>query len=767
MPRTTSSRQTEPDSASLRAFLQATYGIDGEVRLLPGENANFRVETGDEAFVLKIAAHGQSPADFELEHAAIDHVAARLDDLSLPRSLPSRDGELVTLFDGDRPTRLMSLVTGRPWTEKEPPSTLLLEDLGRRVAQLDQALEDFAPATGERSSPWAPSRVAEHHDGVLAVDDPARRKLLTDALHYWLGCARPGLQDLPQSWIHGDVNDENLFVEGDRIVGVVDFGDVMVEATVGNLAIAVAYAMLRREDPLAAASAIVASYRRERSLSPAEEEVLFPLACGRLVTSLAYVARRRKQGIDRSNYYGTEEFAWTLLAALMAVDPAAAAARLLGAERDSPPTSKALLEQRRETIGPSLSIAYDEPLQIVRGSGQYLYDHRGRPYLDLVNNVCHVGHCHPHVVAAARRQIGTLNTNTRYLYPLLTEYVERLTGTLPEPLAVTFLVNSGSEANELALRMARTHTGHKDLLVVEGAYHGHTNTLIDISPYKFLGRGGRGAAEPWVHIVPMPDGYRGPHRGDDRATGVAYGDEVGRVISEAGRPVSGLILESLLGCGGQIIPPPGYLETAYGHIREAGGLCIADEVQVGFGRVGSHFWAFETQDVLPDIVVLGKPIGNGHPMAAVVTTREVAESFDNGMEFFSTFGGNPVSCAVGLAVLDVIEAENLQRHALELGAHFLAGLRDLQGRHELIGAVRGLGLFLGVELVLDRNTLEPAADAATVMVDRMKQRGILLQTDGPLHNVLKIKPPMVLDRADVDRTLDVLDTELHNYGRDR
>jgi 4-aminobutyrate aminotransferase-like enzyme len=356
--------------------------------------------------------------------------------------------------------------------------------------------------------------------------------------------------------------------------------------------------------------------------------------------------------------------------------------------------------------------------------------------------------------------MARLNTNTRYLHDHLVEYAERLSATLPDPLEVCFFVNSGTEANELALRLASTHTGRRDVLVVDGAYHGHTARLIAASPYKFMGPGGAGVPEPWVHVVPLPDGYRGVHRGRDLATGAAYGDEVGRVIERAGAPIAGFITESLQSCGGQIIPPPGYLDTAFRHVRAAGGLCIADEVQTGFGRAGSHFWAFETQEVVPDIVVMGKPIGNGHPIGAVVTTRAIAESFANGMEFFSTFGGNPVSCAVGLAVLDVIRDEGLQSHAFEVGSRMLDGFRDLMSRHEIIGDVRGLGLFIGVELVRSRNSLEPATREADELINRLEQRGILLSTDGPHHNVLKIKPPMVVTGEDVDMVVRVVDDEL-------
>jgi 4-aminobutyrate aminotransferase-like enzyme len=331
---------------------------------------------------------------------------------------------------------------------------------------------------------------------------------------------------------------------------------------------------------------------------------------------------------------------------------------------------------------------------------------------------------------------------------------------LPPPLEICFFVNSGSEANELALRLARAHTKRRDVLVLDRAYHGNTSTLIAVSPYKFLGKGGAGIAEPWVHVAAVPDGYRGQYVGVDRRTGEAYGGDVAQLVRRAGSSIGAFLVEPLMSCAGQIVPPPGYLDTAFRAVRAAGGLCVVDEVQVGFGRVGTHFWGFETQQVVPDVVVMGKPIGNGHPIGAVVTTREVAASFENGMEFFSTFGGNPVSCAIGLAVLDVIRDEHLQAHAHAIGTQFLDGLRALARRHELIGDVRGSGLFLGVEMVRDRETREPATAEAADLINRMKDRGVLLSTDGPFDNVLKIKPPMVLTADDVAMVLRLLDEEL-------
>ncbi|MGE5278237.1 MAG: aminotransferase class III-fold pyridoxal phosphate-dependent enzyme [Acidobacteriota bacterium] len=424
--------------------------------------------------------------------------------------------------------------------------------------------------------------------------------------------------------------------------------------------------------------------------------------------------------------------------------------------------SEGLAGRRRRRLGPSLSLSYRAPLEIVRGSGSFLYDREGRAYLDVVNNVAHVGHAHPRVVAAGARQMAVLNTNTRYLHESILRYAERLCATLPEPLSVCFFVCSGSEANELALRMARAHTEGRDVVVVEGAYHGNTAALIDASPYKFDGPGGEGAPAH-VHKVPMPDDYRGLYRWGDAEPGERFAAHVAEAVEAArargGKPAA-FLCESLLSCGGQIVLPPGYLAAAYRHARAAGAVCIADEVQVGFGRVGTHFWGFETQGVVPDIVTMGKPIGNGHPMGAVATTPEIAASFANGMEYFNTFGGNPVSCEIGLAVLDVIRDERLQERALAVGARFLAGLEELRRRHAIVGDARGMGLFLGIELVRDRDTREPAAEEATYVVERMKDHGILLSTDGPLHNVIKMKPPLVFSEADADRVVEAYDRVL-------
>ena len=387
---------------------------------------------------------------------------------------------------------------------------------------------------------------------------------------------------------------------------------------------------------------------------------------------------------------------------------------------------------------------------------QYLYDANGRRFLDTVNNVPHVGHQHPRVVKAAQRQLGVLNTNTRYLHDNIVQYAEELLATFPPELSVCYFLNSGSEANELAIRMAKTYSGQQDIIAMEAGYHGNTGACVDVSSYKFDGKGGRGAPAT-THVTSMPDTYRGEFKGKD--AGIQYAKHIEALIGsvqQQGKGIAGFICESILSCGGQIVLPNGFLKAAYSAVRSAGGLCIADEGHVGFGRVGAHFWGFELQGVIPDIVTMGKPIGNGHPLAAVVTTPAVAEAFTNGMEYFNTFGGNPVSCAIGRTVLQIVQEEKLQAHAQSVGQYLLTGLQSLQKQFPIIGDVRGHGLFLGFELVQDEQ-LRPAASQASYLANRMRQGAVLMSTDGPLHNVLKIKPPMCFTQANADFFLEGLE----------
>jgi 4-aminobutyrate aminotransferase-like enzyme/Ser/Thr protein kinase RdoA (MazF antagonist) len=1002
------------------------YGMRVVARTLPGErdcNFHLKSEAGQE-FVLKIAPAVEKLETIDLQNKALEHLAAHDPELVLPHIYATTEGKTIaTLTNTDGTThfaRILTYIHGKVLAESRPHTPELLYSLGSMLGKMDYALQDFRHAAAQRTFKWDLQHTYWIHDYLEYIDQPEQRAMIERLLSQFETQLLPLLPRLRMSVIHNDANDYNVLIDDTgegarRVISVLDFGDMVYTYTICELAIACAYAMLHKADPIAAARHIVSGYHTMFALNKAEIEALYPLICARLCISVVNSAYQRKIEPENDYLLISEQPAWSLLEQLANVHPRLAhytfrhacqltpcpnsnlvidwlesnsdkigrlvepdlhveknvvfdlsmgsrelgnlaemsavemftrklfdrmkaencrvgigrynearpiytsdqyklagnngpewrtihigldifmkagtpilapldgvvhsfhnndmpldygptiilqhrvsngdtqlifytlyghlstdsledlyegkpitqgspfckignypenggwpphlhfqiitdllerigefpgvarpsqrevwlsispdANLIAGIPRECFPEDdlsvEAILREREEHISKSLSISYQKPLKIVRGSMQYLYDADGRAYLDAVNNVCHVGHCHPRIVRAGQEQMAVLNTNTRYLHDNLVRYARRLCATLPEPLRVCFFVCSGSEANELALRLARTHTQRKDLIVVDVAYHGNTTSLVEISPYKFDGPGGTGAP-PDVHKVPMPDIYRGEYKQNDTQAGEKYARYVEQTmlkVQNKGSDVAAFICESLMGCGGQIVLPQHYLTEAYRYVRNVGGVCIADEVQVGFGRVGTHFWGFETQGVVPDIVTMGKPIGNGHPLAAVVTTPEIAASFNNGMEFFNTFGGNPVSCAIGLAVLDVIAEEGLQENAHQVGTHLMDGVRALMGKHILIGDVRGLGLFIGIELVVDRQTLAPAPEQASYITNRMRERGILLSTDGPFHNVLKIKPPLVFTEENADYLVCTLDEILgENLARDR
>ena len=403
-----------------------------------------------------------------------------------------------------------------------------------------------------------------------------------------------------------------------------------------------------------------------------------------------------------------------------------------------------IIKYRKQHLGKSLSLQYNTPIKMVRGAGQYLMDQFGNKYLDTVNNVAHIGHENFAVVKAGQEQMALINTNSRYLHENINELAKELIETLPKELNVLHFVNSGSEANELAIRMAKAVTGEKDIIASEVGYHGNTNMCVDISSYKFDGKGGSGTPEH-THIFPLPDSFRGKYRGENTASD--YASEVQKCIDniqQKRRNIGGFIIEPIISCGGQIELPVGFLAKAYEKVRRAGGVCISDEVQTGCGRMGKTFWGFQLHNVTPDIVTIGKPLGNGHPVAAVACTQEVANAFANGMEYFNTFGGNPVSCVIASEVLKTVKREKLQENALKVGEYLKSELKALAKEFPIIGDVRGQGLFLGIELV--DTELNPLAKQTSYLANRMKEYGILMSTDGPDNNVIKIKPPMIFTK---------------------
>lgn len=728
-------------------------------------------------YVLKIAGSNEKRERLEAQNEVMKLILNNHTRLECPSAIPSLSGQEISCVREPDSTahfvRLLHFLPGTFWSEIKDHSPLLLEQLGSILGELDRVLKDFYHPALHRYLNWDLRNFADLESYLPDMKDLPRRNLVNYFIRQFKAFVVPVFSKLRQSVIYNDANDNNILLdtggETPAISGLIDFGDMVYTHTVCELAVAIAYAIHGKDDPMETAAKIVSGYHNAFPLEEIELDVLFHLIGARLCSTLLISAHHLTVYPGNEYLEISVKPALKALEKLITINPDHAARQFKQACGFPVPSQTGkmepaeILQLRKKHLGRNLSLSYSEPLKIVRGVMQYLYDHTGRPYLDTVNNVCHVGHCHPRVVDAAYRQMTVLNTNTRYLHENIVEYARRLCATLPEPLSVCYFVNSGSEANELALRLARSHTKNTDYIVLEHAYHGNTNAIIDISPYKFDGPGGMGKPGH-VHKVSIPDVYRGAFKAGDPQAGEKYAADVRKAAEELKakhKKPAAFIHESLMGVAGQIVAPPNYLRRAYHFAREAGAVCIADEVQIGFGRVGTHMWGFETQGVIPDIVTMGKPIGNGHPLGAVVTTPEIADSFHSGMEYFNTFGGNPVSCAVGLAVLDVMRDERLQENALIVGEYMKSRLMPLMDKYEWVSDVRGLGLFLGIELVLDRETLEPAKEVAAQISDRMKQEGILISIDGPLHNVIKIKPPLVFTRENVDFYVDTLDRVLN------
>ncbi len=415
-----------------------------------------------------------------------------------------------------------------------------------------------------------------------------------------------------------------------------------------------------------------------------------------------------------------------------------------------------LLARRYRLLGKHSPLFYDHPLHLVRGEGVWLYDAEGKRYLDVYNNVPVVGHCNPHVIEALTRQVSTLNIHTRYLHENIVNYAERLTATFDDSLCMAMFACTGSEANEIALRMARHCSGGMGIIVTDFAYHGNTTAVAELG----TGFMPEAANAKNVRAIPIPDSYRGLNGLQGEALALAYADAVQQAIDSfaaAGIKLAGMLVCPEFANEGLLNVPEGFMKEAIARVRKAGGLYIADEVQGGFGRTGTHMWSHQWDDVIPDIVTMGKPMGSGHPISGVVARADLINEFGSVAMYFNTFGGNPVSCAVGMAVLDVFEQENLLQHVTEMGSYVTQGLNKLQDKYELIGEVRHKGLFFGLEMVTDRDTKEPATAEAKRLINWMRDNGILISKIGRYDNILKMRPPLIFSRDHADLLLSTLD----------
>ena len=769
---------------------RTVFGVGGEVRMLVSErDQNFAIREPDGgAWVLKVSNAAEDRGVVEMEVGAIDRIAQVDPGLPVPRARPALDGSPIARAEVGGTAhlvRLIPLLAGRnPRPEELTPANLL--DIGAVVARVARALRGyFHPAAGRLI--WWDQRhlpgLVRHADLIAEAD---RRDLLQRVIARFEERVLPHFPALRSQVIHNDLTLDNLLVdEGGNVTGIIDFGDMAHTALVLDVPASLQSLFRQRGDELLeVAETFLTGYTSIQPLEPLEADLLVDLVAGRMAQTILISAQRTRRYPDNAYIRGWSEPAWALLAELERIGFDEAGHRLAAAARrpasqpharpqpqrpqqsQPPPQPGAgeadderLLERRRRVLGSALEpLAYRSPLHIVRARGSWMFDAGGRRYLDAYNNVPVVGHAHPRVVEAIARQAATLNTNTRYLHEHVVELAERLTASVPDGLDTVMFVNSGSEANDLAWRLATTVTGGDTGIVTEWAYHGVTHAIADFSPSEWP----HGEQPATVETIPAPNTYRGDHGEPDRGAAAARADmaaTLGRIADRGRRPAA-LFLDATFTADGIFVPAPAVVAALIAGARAAGALYIADEVQSGHGRTGDGLWGFGAWGVTPDIVTLGKPMGNGHPIAALITRSDIVDAFAARTTYFSTFGGNPVACAAALAVLDVIRDESLVANAAVRGSWLRGALAALAREHPAIGDVRGRGLMIGVELVEDPVTLAPDSRLAARVTDEMRDRGVLIGATGRAGNTLKIRPPLCLTAEQAELLVTTLDAVL-------
>jgi len=756
------------NSEKLIGFIKQHYAIDVvDVKPLEGyANLNLRIkDKHGNLYVYKSFQQTDDRDFYESEVVVLNKLHQSLPG-KFPKTIQSTKGNnFIKSIDKDQisTNRILSWLDGDLMCNVEH-NQKLFESLGEILANMDKELMGIDdPVIKSRHIEWDIQHFLELQKKTNTISDSSLWKLVE---HYFLQFKQfvyPELASLRKSIIHNDANDWNVLVQDDQVSGLIDFGDMVYAPLIQELAVSLAYALMDKEDPLEWATYILKSYHAVLPLEENEVDLLYYLIAARLCQSLVHSYFAIKENQSDEYTLVSQKPAIDLLTKWITISPDKASRvfrSAIGFDVLEQTDYEKEIKRRFVHIGRVLSVSYDQPIKMKRAAFQYMFDADGNTFLDAYNNIPHVGHQHPRVVEAGQKQMALLNTNTRYLYDQLAEYAEKLIAKFPDPLNKVFFVNSGSAASDLAVRMAQTYSGNQNVVVMEHGYHGHTRLGVDISHYKFSSGGGAGQKE-YIFKAPIPDTYRGIYK--DQDAGKKYATELDDAIQKSEKQIAAFIAEPIVGCGGQVPLAPGYLKEVYPVIRKEGGVCISDEVQTGFGRIGTHFWGFEAQGVVPDIVVLGKPMGNGHPIGAVVTSDEIANAFDNGMEFFSSFGGNPVSCEIGMAVLDVIEEEKLQQNAFETGNYFMNLLLDLQKEFPVIGNVRGSGLFLGVEFIKDIGTMEPNTELAQFLKNKIRENFILISTDGPFDSVIKMKPPLCFNKNNVEQVIEFFQNLLKTW----
>jgi 4-aminobutyrate aminotransferase-like enzyme/Ser/Thr protein kinase RdoA (MazF antagonist) len=715
--------------------------------------------------------------------------------LPVPRVVLTQAGEPFTQVIGmDGTTHLVRMVTFLPGMLLEEAAQAVAaaqtprtwRHVGQFLARTDRALRGFFHPQARQELLWDVTQCGRLRPHTVYINNVRARAQVEQVLDGMETTILPSLRQLRHQVIHNDGHGGNVLVDPDNptaVCGLLDFGDMVFAPLVQEIAIAVDIARLPLPKLLEKMGAMAAGYDTVLPLEAEEIDTIYDLVLARQAVTATIIAWRKAVTPEQPAFLPeSEPGCWDTMADLLAIGKAAVCDELRRACRfpvyspmpqlKHPPGGSVqaaglsieppggLMGRRTAVLGAHLEHFYTQPVHVERGKGVWLYGLDGRAYLDAYNNVPTVGHAHPHVVKAVARQTAVLNTNTRYLYRIILDYAERLVSTLPEHITVCAFVNSGSEANDIAWRMAQFITGQRGALVMENAYHGITDAIKPLSP------GVREPLQPHVRTLISPNPYRGLYRTGEPDLAAKYAADADRAIADlaaVGLKPAAFMLDSAFVSNGSPDVPAGYVAAVVAKVRAAGGLFIADEVQSGFGRMG-QLWGHGVHGELPDIVTMGKPVGNGFPLGVVATTADILNRFVQEVGLFSTFGGNPVACAAGMAVLDVLEMEGLVANAAETGDYLREGLRDLMARREIIGDVRGRGLVTGVELVRDRETKEPARKETLRVLDGMRDRGVLIGDGGENGNVLKIRPPLVFRREHADILVEALDGVFREVG---
>jgi 4-aminobutyrate aminotransferase-like enzyme/Ser/Thr protein kinase RdoA (MazF antagonist) len=751
------------------------YGLAVSASALPGErDSNFRLRTADgREFVLKIQEVAADAESTGCLVGVLDHLAEQDPALPVPRLFPTQNGEAIGRFsrgESDYATCLLNFLSGHLLADSRP-SDGLLHDAGATLARLDRALQGFFHPSLNRHLAWDVRRLPELAEFSGYIEAPALRGTV-DRIAGALRTCLPRLRGLRSQAIHGDGHAANLLADagGQSICGILDFGDMIHAPLIFEPAVAMSELLTEAATPLGSVVAVLRGYAQGQTVRAEEVELLYDIITARhAVTLLVHAWRRHHdssgaraldeaamrserslhhlESMNRQALTRTWHEAAGTLSGLASVRSEAAV------ETDTASAPAVDLARRQRLMGAGAELFYEKPLHLVRGAGVWLYDAQGRAYLDVYNNVPHVGHTHPTVVAAIQKQTAILATHTRYLHEKILDYAERLTARFPAHLDACIFVNSGSEANDVAWRMARMATGHRGGLVMENAYHGVTDAVAALTPSR-----GR-PHDPWVvTIAPPPDGLGA---GDamsaaDLAAAVRDVDGAIGTLRERGFAPAAFYIDTAITSSGIFDPPPAWAAAVTARMRAAGSLIVADEVQYGLGRPGSHFWGFERRGLEPDIVTLGKPVANGYPMGVVVANRTLIEAFQAKFGFFSTFGGSAVAAAAGLAVLEVLDSEKLTANAASTGGYLRDQLESVAARHECLGRVRGTGLLLGLD-VLERDGSPSKLRNKQIVNALASEARILIGYEGPYASILKLRPPMPFGRQHADLLVHAID----------